>query len=233
LLQSKIFIFGYFHEKFEVISLRPEHRFHFYIATLTVAIMFMILQYLLPLLPISGQAAEVARPIVSILITFSIYGTLVKLGSTLARSIGFVKRHLLGAYYLNGTWVGQLQNKDGSNVLTVEFFEQTLATLKIRGFALDSAGRVQSEWLSTAESINAQDGVLTYTYTCDQNHKKSSFQGIAVFMFERLSEVDAPTGLVGYSADLIDGYRSVNRERKVDDKLLLVEQVWNNFGKSM
>jgi hypothetical protein len=192
--------------------------------------MFVTLQYLVPLLPVTGEAAEFAKPIVSLLLSFGVYGTFVKLGSTLARSVSFIKRHLLGAYYLNGTWIGQLENKDGSKILTVELFEQTLATLKIRGFALDSSGKVQSEWISTAESINAQDGVLTYTYTCDQNHKKSSFQGIAVFMFERSSEVDAPKGLIGYSADLIDGYRSVNRERKVHNRLLSIEEAWCQHG---
>ncbi len=47
-------------------------------------------------------------------------------------------------------------------------------------------------------------GLLSYTYNCDEDSIKSSFQGIAVFHFERSDENCAPTEIRGYSADLID-----------------------------
>lgn len=68
--------------------------------------------------------------------------------------------------------------------------------------------------------VDEEVGLLSYTYNCDKTSDKGSFQGVAVFHFERSNEACAPSSLRGYSADLIDGHRTENAERKISEDLL-------------
>jgi hypothetical protein len=92
----------------------------------------------------------------------------------------------------------------GDKTFTVEHFEQTLETVTVRGIAYRGDGSPYAHWTSIAVSIDAAAGTLTYTYNCDVYARTSSFQGVAVFPFERETPRDAPTTIDGYSADLVE-----------------------------
>jgi hypothetical protein len=124
---------------------------------------------------------------------------------------------------VNGTWVGKFHSSSRGTIYTVEHFEQTLSSLKIRGQAFDASGVRYALWFSISSNIDEASGLVSYTYNCDKDADKGSFQGVAVFYFERPDERSAPLYMAGYSADLIDGQRTENRERKISEDLLPFE----------
>lgn len=133
-----------------------------------------------------------------------------------------MKRLLLGASYMNGTWIGKFQGANGA-IYTVEHFEQGISSLKIRGQAFHANGSSYAYWNSVSETVDEVSGLLSYTYNCDKNSDKSSFHGLGVFHFERNDERCAPSRIRGYSADLVDGVRTENREQKISEDLVPFE----------
>ena len=202
----------------------PEYKFHMYIAGFTVSIMYIIITKGIPLLNGLEFGSEYIKPIVTFVSAVAIYDTLYKVLIVLSRNLNWLNKHLLGARYLNGTWIGKFTIENNEPIFSVEIFEQTISSLKIRGYAFHENGKTFAQWVSTSESINEIDGVLTYTYGCNRNQDISSFDGIGVFNFERAGTHVPPTHISGYSADLIDGVRNQNREKKVSDKLLLIDE---------
>jgi hypothetical protein len=200
--------------------MKPEHRFHSYVTSATVMVMYFAIQKLLPLLQLEPNVDSYLKPVGALLLSIGVYKLLATTLLGFARKLQFVKRHLLGANYLNGTWVGKFEASDSSIVYTVEHFEQTLSSLKVRGQAFRESGESYAQWNSTSETIDEISGLLTYTYNCDKTNEKGSFQGVCVFQFEREDETCFPTRMRGYSADLVDGIRTENNESKISDDLL-------------
>src|SRR5690606_3137476 len=129
--------------------------------------------------------------------------------------------------YLDGTWVGKFVTDSCDQKITVEFFEQTISSLIIRGEAFNSDGTTYAQWTSVAASINATDSVLTYTYTCDSSVDYSTFQGIGVFKFERKGSHCPPTYIKGYAVDTKDGVKTENREKRISEGLLELHEAYN------
>ena len=202
--------------------MKPEHRFHSYVTAATVAVMYYVVQHVAPLM--SGGTVPFAQPVAALLLSVGVYKLLASFLLSTSRRFKFVKRHLLGANHVNGTWYGKFRLDDGSLVHTVEHFEQTLSSLKIRGQGFRSSGSSYAQWTSISETIDAEAGILTYTYNCDKTNDKASFQGVCVFQFERADETSGPTCIRGYSADLIDGVRTENIEIKLSEDLLPFNQ---------
>lgn len=203
--------------------MKPEHRFHSYVTAATVLVMFYFIKHVVPLLTFSPVVDEFLKPAVSLLASVGIYKLFAGLLLTTAKRWKWVKRFLLGASYVNGTWIGKFQTASGETIHTVEHFEQTISSLKIRGQAYNSSGSSYAYWNSVSETIDEVCGLLSYTYNCDKNSEKGSFQGVGVFHFERGDESSAPSKIRGYSADLVDGTRTENRERKVSEDLISFE----------
>ncbi|RZF30125.1 hypothetical protein EVC45_08925 [Paraburkholderia sp. UYCP14C] len=201
----------------------PEQRFHSYVTAGTVLIMFYFIQHIVPLLTFTPSVDQLIKPGVTLLSAVGIYKSLASALVKITKKWRWVKRKLLGPSYVNGTWIGKFEASDGEPIYTVEHFEQSLSSLKIRGQAFHADGRSYAHWKSIAETIDEAAGILTYTYICDKNRDKTSFQGIGEFQFERDDESSAPQCIKGYSADLIDGLRSENREKKISENLLSFE----------
>ena len=200
--------------------MKPEHRFHSYITAATVTIMYFVILHIVPLLNIYPTFDPYIKPIATLLLSMGVYKLLATILLAGSRNIKFIKRHLLGSYYVNGTWIGQFLDSDSSKIITIEHFEQTLSTLKIRGQGLTETGESYAYWESNSATIDAESGVLRYAYSCDQNSSKGSWQGICVFHFGREDETKPPYEIRGYSADLIDGVRTENIELKIDENLI-------------
>jgi hypothetical protein len=207
--------------------MKPEHRFHSYVTAATVTAMYFIIQYTLPLLSQQSGILPYLKPAGALLLSVGVYKFLATLLLSMSRKWKFIKRHLLGANYLNGTWVGKFRTFDSSWIYTVEHFEQTLSSLKIRGQGFTADGESYAYWNSLSETIDEQSGLLTYTYNCDKNDDKWSFQGVCVFQFERKDETSAPDRMYGYSADLVDGVRLENRETKISENLLSFDDAFH------
>jgi len=186
--------------------------------------MYFVIQKLLPFLHVEPNVDSYLQPLGTLLLSLGIYKFLAIVLLGFSRRLKFVKRHLLGASYVNGTWVGKFKTADSSFAYTVEHFEQTLSSLKVRGQAFRESGESYAQWNSESETIDEHSGLLTYTYNCDKTSEKGSFQGVCVFQFERDDETCGPTQMRGYSADLADGVRTENREVKYSEELVSFEE---------
>lgn len=180
--------------------------------------MYIVIQGLLP--KIEGSTILFLELIGTLLLSVGVYKLLASVLLNTSRKIKFVKRHLLGATYVNGTWIGKFRLADESFVYTVEHFEQTLSSLKVRGQGFKESGESYAQWTSVSETIDEVAGLLTYTYNCDKTNDKGSFQGVCVFQFERADETSSPDRIRGYSADLVDGVRTENIEIKLSEDLI-------------
>ena len=165
--------------------MKPEYRFHSYVTAATVTVMYFVIQHVVPLLTLSPALAPYLKPVGTLLLSVGVYKLLGALLLAFSKRLKFVKRHLLGPHYLNGTWVGKFEASDASTVYTVEHFEQTLSSLRVRGQAFTKDGQSYAYWNSLSETVDAESGLLTYTYNCDKNNDKGSFQGVCVFQLER------------------------------------------------
>jgi hypothetical protein len=204
--------------------MQPEHRFHSYVTAATVTVMYFVIQKLLPLLPLEPNVESYLKPLGSLLLSIGVYKFLATVLLGFARKLKIVKRHLLGARYVNGTWIGKFQNSGNLVVYTVEHFEQSLSSLKVRGQGYLESGESYAQWNSEAETIDEFSGQLTYTYNCDMTSDKSSFKGVCVFHFQRENETCGPTGMRGYSSDLVNGQRTDNSEVKISEDLVSFEE---------
>ncbi len=204
----------------------PEYKFHAYITGLTVLLMYLVITEIIPIFEGLHVGSISVQPIIAILSTAGIYGSLSSILLQVSRNVNWFKKHLLGARYLNGTWIGKFTIENDEPILVVEIFEQTISSLKIRGIAYHENGRIFAQWESKAESIKEKDGVLTYMYSCTRNRDVYSIEGIGVFIFQRSEIYLPPTHLSGYSADLTDGIRNENSEKKISDKLLPVDEAF-------
>ncbi len=197
----------------------PEKTFHSYVTTATIFVMYILITKLFPEIDNVGTASEYLMLVITIFSAFGVYNLLAKLLLSIARNWKWLKKHLLGATYLDGTWAGEFINSKDEKITTIEVFEQTISSLIIRGEAFYEDGTTYAQWTSVACSINSQDGVLTYTYTCDSSKDYSIFQGLGVFKFERKASHLAPMFIKGYSVDIPVGVKTENRERKISDDL--------------
>lgn len=204
--------------------MKPEHLFHSYVTAVTVACMYLVISHIVPLLTLSSMAPTyVIEMPVMLLLSYGIYNTLAKLLLTASRRFRFVKRHLLGSYYLHGTWVGKYQTLNNSTVYTVEYIEQSLSSLNIRGLAFLDHEKSYANWNSIAETVDTHSSILTYTYTCQKKNDVVLSQGISVFQLHRENQGRPPNCMHGYSTDLSDSNRTENQQKKVSEDLITID----------
>jgi hypothetical protein len=134
--------------------------------------------------------------------------------------IPYLKSFIYGPVYMEGTWIGYF----GGTIpkWSVEHFEQKLSGIVIRGWTETADGKTYAQWTSKAVSVDGEHGILIYTYEVDVFGVKNTQQGIEIFRFERSKYWKAPMQISEYSADLIDGIRSENREFKISNELMKV-----------
>ena len=202
----------------------PIQRFSISVSTMTVVVMFCILEYLLPMLqssaiprvllqyvPFPALILQISKIGLTALSTVGAYTLMSKTLGAFYERVPYLKGFIFGRSYMEGTWIGRFYAQ-GKPKFTVEHFEQKLDGIIIRGWASNEDGTRYAEWTSSAVAIDDLRGMLTYTYDCDLLGRNTPQQGIGVFQFERPKHWKAPTGITGYSADLTDGGRTENHE---------------------
>lgn len=207
--------------------MKAEQRFHTYVTGATITILYFVIQHGAPLLSrIDSALARYVTPVAALLLAVGIYKAIASALLGITRRWKFVKRWMLGASYVNGTWVGKFSAEDGSLVYTVEHFEQDLSGLQIRGQGQCADGTWYANWVSEAAAIDERVGKLTYIYTCQKRELSNRFQGVCTFDFERPDAESRPTAMNGSSADLPDGRPTRNYERQISELLLPFEQAF-------
>jgi hypothetical protein len=202
----------------------PETRFQSLVVGATVSLMFAGVMWLSPFLVGAGSFRLALGATAGLLASAGTYRLLATGLSALFLRVEPLKAWLLGPSYLHGTWVSFFQSNAGDTHYIIEWYEQSLSTLTIRGASYTEAGDKHAQWVSQAAFVDAREGRVIYTYTGDILRYPVTYQGVGVFQFERSGLTSAPTAIEGYAADLIDGVRTGAREEKAGRKLLSKEQ---------
>jgi hypothetical protein len=183
----------------------PEGKFHAYVTTATVAVMFVAVTWIQPWLrglPITAQAFVAA---VTLLATRSIYELLASILHRLARRSLTLNRWLLGPGYLRGTWVGSLIGKGGDTRILVEHYDQDLEGLVVRGRSYTQTGDPHAEWHTLATRVQPKEGLLFCFYLTRIYTHTSPAEGVGRYQFVLGKGSNGPVGLSGHVVDTDNG----------------------------
>src|SRR5207344_498061 len=97
----------------------------------------------------------------------------------LLRTFSWWRRRLLGAEFLEGTWIGCIRRNPRE--YTVERFRQETGVLEIEGDSYLDDGTHRARWESTATRIDVGSRRLIYSYKCDIEGVAHSHEGVASF----------------------------------------------------
>lgn len=202
----------------------PEARFHSTIVALVVPIMYFSLKTILPHVPAAGVPVTVGQSAIALVASLGVYRLLALAFMFVLKHVRFVKRMVLGPYYMEGTWVGYFISHSGDPVYVVERIEQDLSALILKGAAYLADGGMYARWETNSASVDPAKGTLTYSYTCDVIGRGVPHQGLGVFDLRRTAAHKAAEELEGYSADLTNGRRSESHEKKISSRGLVKSQ---------
>lgn len=165
-----------------------------------------------------SEQHELLKILVGGLISLGIYRVIAKFIISLTKNSSFIKRQLLGTYYLGGTWVGFYVGADGKEKFLIERFEQDIDTLVIRGKSFNEKSEFHVTWTATPVNIDPVLGKISYMYECQPNNGEGNPSiGVAIFNFERPNQYSAAKELRGFSADLHLGIRTKSLEIKISN----------------
>ena len=151
------------------------------------------------------------------LISLGIYRFLTLFLLNIFRKSKWFKKYILGAYYLEGTWVGFFIGNENRIRYFVETFEQDLNSLVIRGKSFKDEGAYHGSWIAETSNIDIKLGKLSYNYTTDAIGNTFINPGIAIFNFERPSAQKPPNKLIGFSSDLYNPNKLKAMEIKISE----------------
>jgi hypothetical protein len=207
-----------------MLSVRATTIFQFWITLATIAVMFVIIRHVPPLIPANSTTyAESLNVGITFLSSIGTYQSIARLLMLLFDHCPRLRKFVLGPSFVAGTWIGCYRNKAGEPRFTVEVFEQSLDRTTVRGWAFGSDKKLEADWVSDAVEVYPMSGLLRYSYNCQLYTLKTAHQGIAVFSFDRPTYKDPPKKMIGYSADLTDGDRTQNHEEKIADNGMALE----------
>lgn len=191
----------------------PEIKFHSFVTSITTLLVFSVWSYML-------QQVN-AHPVISVIaagiFTLGIYRVINTIFLAVFRNFVPLKKFILGASYMEGTWVGFFVGHNGNIRFLVETFEQDLSLLKIRGRIYRDDFVYHGSHISTDASFDAINGRLSYSYDADSILNTHINAGLARFSLERKGREDAPHHMVGYSSDLFHSKKLTAFENKISD----------------
>lgn len=194
----------------------------------TVAIMFLLIVIVSPLLSSVSTPSKLLSGLTAIAGSVAVYRAIAGgLLDLFRRSLRF-RKWMLGPAFLEGTWIGFFPHSGGYH-FTVEHFNQESGETKITGKEFDDAGRTYATWSSYASSISLEDRRLVYAYSCDVFSRDTQQQGVGVFSLVGKGKKSPPHILDGYATDLVvekgPGKKPTikkdpNREYKISDEFV-------------
>jgi hypothetical protein len=191
----------------------PSIKLHSITFGLTTALVFSIWIKVFELIQING----VYKILLGGLISLGLYRLSATAIIYFVKTSNKAKKMFLGAYYLEGTWVGFYMGVSGNERFLIERFEQDIDTLVIRGKSYDETNKYHATWAASSVNIDILNGRISYMYECLPINDSSNNNGIAIFNFERNDQYSAPKGLTGFSSDLHIGKRVRAMEIKISD----------------
>jgi len=201
--------------------MRPYKIINTLVLSLVILAMSIMINLILP--KIQNDNYEIIASVVS---AAGLYVILTSLLNYVFNKIRFFKKILLKNRFLEGTWIGTFEGKNGDKRMLVEIFTQSLEDLQITGESFDLNGKVLGRWKSETVTIDTKSMTLIYSYQCEILTQKESYTGIAKFNIHSSGNFWSPNVLRGYSTDIIDGRRQNSIESKLNDKQTDIEEAF-------
>ena len=202
----------------------PAAKFNALLASATVFLMFLLVAYIAPKLEVAGLNCPLLLSIAALITSGGLYSLLALILRWLMGRCDFVRRLVLGAHYMHGTWVGWFEGHSKEHRYMVEHFIQDLDTLTITGRSFTETRKEHGFWESESATIDARKGRLVFTYKFDVLTQSSSLTGIHTSFFERQSVYKPPTRIAGFAHDLNDNTRIAIHSQKLSDRLVPWEE---------
>jgi len=130
-----------------------------------------------------------------------------------------VKKLMLGASFVEGTWAGYAMESDKGMYYVVETYEQTLTQISVEGVGLTEAGKVLIRWSSKAIELRSKTQTLGQVSSYYYAGSGSSAEVIGCFVLLR-EGTRAPNRKEGFVVEVAGLNRHLIIEEKVSDKLL-------------
>lgn len=121
---------------------------------------------------------KVINLILTFVISISFYRIIYKTALLICNENIFLRRIVLGKYFLHGVWVGFYIYRN-SPVVYYEIFDQTVETLSITGRAFDIDGKYKGSWTIIEPYINVEESKITYYYEMNEIDEESFILGHA------------------------------------------------------
>jgi hypothetical protein len=191
----------------------PEIKFHSFVTSTTTLIVFSLWSYMLQ----QAQLHPIASVVAASIFTLGIYRLINTIFLAMFRNIRFLKKFILGASYMEGTWVGFFVSHQGNVRYLVETFEQDLSLLKIRGRVYRDDFTYHSVHISTDATLDVINGRLSYSYDADAIPNTHINAGLARFELVRHGREMPAHHIVGYSSDLFHPKKLTAFEDKISE----------------
>jgi len=169
-------------------------------------------------------SAWILLGVLELLFSFGLYKLLYGTIFGILKRYMWLRKIVLGPYFLEGTWVGTADQYSGALRYTLEFFDQSEGRLSIQGFMYDADLKNYGSWDSQATQVDLENRKLFYAYGCDMLDSAEGHPGVASFKLTLDPKDGRPIELVGYAADLTNGEKDANHEFKISDKTLSIEE---------
>lgn len=208
-------------------AMNPELKFHSIVISLTTFIVFTAWSQLTTLISSSPWVSVFAAGLISL----GLYRFIAMVSLSLFRNVPLVKKFILGAKYMEGTWIGFFIGHENKIRYLVETFEQDLGELVIRGTVYRDDGTHHCSYVSQNATIDIRNGKLSYSYDADSVSNTHINPGLARFDLVRESKESPPKRITGYSSDLFHPNKLMAFEEKITEKTSM--DVAEAFEKSL
>ncbi|MEZ8861870.1 hypothetical protein [Vibrio sp. 10N.247.311.51] len=211
----------------------PEIKFHSYVTSVTTLIVFTLWSFALQ----KVQSYPALSVVIAGVFTLGIYGMVNAILLAIFRNFKWFKKFILGATYMEGTWVGFFVGHQGKIRYLVESFDQDLSLLKVRGRVYRDDFSYHSSHTSTDATVDIVNGKLSYSYDADAIPNTHINAGLARFELVRNSREKPAHHIVGYSSDLFHSKKLTAFEDKISEStsveleqaLAKAEEVYNKY----
>lgn len=158
--------------------------------------------------------------ILSALVSLGFYRSMSGILKKIFMNIKFVKKFVLGNYYLEGTWVGFFIGNNGRVRFLCENFEQDLEGIVIQGSSYTDCKKIHGSWIAKNPVIDIKEKRITYYYEADMIKNLFINPGLASFKMDKINKSSYINRLNGFSSDIYNPNKLFAVEEKISESFI-------------
>lgn len=159
----------------------------------------------------------IIKPIIGLLSAYGTYKTVyISIGLIINLS-NYLKKVILGKYYLDGVWIGVYLGVANKPIYYIENYCQDFEKVIVKGRCYTSDYSYKGSWDSENVILNIDNNKLRYTYSTDMINNNFVNIGQSDFNIIREDNKGYASKLIGYSKDLFSNKKFKSIEIKYCD----------------